>query len=232
MPDNASSSASTLRQDAPVVQQGGSVTVFPIPASIAERLPARDRAKGGRALPAASFNLGQSATTAEVIFDHPDRAEAQAIYAAALKTTTEVELYDVLTKISYFAQTEVGGQINENKFNAMIQTVANMRPRDVAETMLCCQMVAMNQVTMTYAARLIHQRDIRVSETYERSLNRLARTYTTQMAALRHYRSSGKQRIDVRHVTVNEGGQAIVGDVTHGGPGETGVRPENDEATA
>jgi len=46
-----------------------------------------------------------------------------------------------------------------------------------------------------------------------------------------HYRSSGKQKIVVKHVTVNEGGQAIVGDVTQGVPAGKGP-PENLQATA
>jgi hypothetical protein len=46
---------------------------------------------------------------------------------------------------------------------------------------------------------------------------------------LKQYRSDGKQKIVVKHVTVNEGGQASVGDVTHGGPG--GGMSENPEAT-
>jgi hypothetical protein len=51
--------------------------------------------------------------------------------------------------------------------------------------------------------------------------------------ALKRYRSAGEQTVRVEHVTVNEGGQAIVGNVAHGGArikrnnpketGETGV---------
>ena len=37
------------------------------------------------------------------------------------------------------------------------------------------------------------------------------------MEALKRYRSKGEQRVYVERVTVNEGGQAIVGPVAHGG---------------
>ncbi len=53
-------------------------------------------------------------------------------------------------------------------------------------------------------------------ETYERSLNRLARTFAAQMEALKRYRSKGDQRIIVERVTVENGGQAIVGNVGTG----------------
>src|SRR5437016_1013262 len=40
-----------------------------------------------------------------------------------------------------------------------------------------------------------------------------------QVEALKRYRSRGEQTVRVEHVTVNKGGQAIVGNVTHGGEG-------------
>ena len=42
------------------------------------------------------------------------------------------------------------------------------------------------------------------------------RTFTTQMEALRKYRTGGEQKVTVQHVTVNEGGQAVVGNVATG----------------
>jgi hypothetical protein len=48
-------------------------------------------------------------------------------------------------------------------------------------------------------------------------LNKLARTFAAQVEALKRYRSNGEQSIRVQHVTVNDGGQAIVGDVQAGG---------------
>jgi len=50
----------------------------------------------------------------------------------------------------------------------------------------------------------------------ERALNKLARTYANQMEALKRYRTGGHQKVTVEHVTVNAGGQAIVGAVAHG----------------
>ena len=53
----------------------------------------------------------------------------------------------------------------------------------------------------------------------ERAFNKLARTFATQMEALKRYRSTGEQKVTVQHVTVNDGGQAVVGTVTTGGRG-------------
>ncbi len=42
----------------------------------------------------------------------------------------------------------------------------------------------------------------------------LTRTFTTQVEALKRYRTGGEQRVTVQHVNVNEGGQAIVGNLS------------------
>jgi hypothetical protein len=44
----------------------------------------------------------------------------------------------------------------------------------------------------------------------------LTRTFAAQMEALMRYRTGGEQKVMVQHVTVSDGGQAIVGNVTHG----------------
>jgi hypothetical protein len=51
-----------------------------------------------------------------------------------------------------------------------------------------------------------------------RTLTSLARTFTMQMSALKHHRGGGEQRVTVRHVSVSDGGQAIVGNVDHRAP--------------
>jgi hypothetical protein len=48
---------------------------------------------------------------------------------------------------------------------------------------------------------------------------KLLRTYTTQVEALARLRRGGEQRVIVQHVTVPEGGQAIVGAVSQSGGG-------------
>ena len=73
------------------------------------------------------------------------------------------------------------------------------------------------------SGQLIPQQD-----SAERAFNKLARTFTAQVEALKRYRSAGEQTVRVEHVTVNDGGQAIVGNVTHGG----GAAPKNPAATS
>jgi hypothetical protein len=56
-------------------------------------------------------------------------------------------------------------------------------------------------------------------EGIEMNINRstkLMRTFTAQLDTLQKYRNKGQQTIQVQHVTVNDGGQAIVGNVAGG----------------
>ena len=83
---------------------------------------------------------------------------------------------------------------------------------------------------MNYARRLAHVENIPQQDAAERAFNKLARTFAVQMEALRRYRTGGEQRVTVQHVTVNDGGKAIVGAVTSGPAGGGGL--ENREATS
>lgn len=94
-----------------------------------------------------------------------------------------------------------------------------VKPRDELEAMLATQMGAIHAATMMLARRLNHVETIPQQDAAERALNKLARTFTTQMDSLKRYRTGGQQKVTVEHVTVNAGGQAIVGAVKHGGRG-------------
>ena len=47
-----------------------------------------------------------------------------------------------------------------------------------------------------------------------RAINQFVRTYTAQLEAFKRYRSGGDPRVTVQTVSVADGGQAIVGNVT------------------
>lgn len=107
-------------------------------------------------------------------------------------------------------------QIEADGFNFVVSIVRGIKPRDQTEAMLGAQMAAIHNATMTMQKRLAHVESIAQQDSAVRALNNLARTYALQMEALKRYRSSGQQQVVVKHVTVNEGGQAIVGNVGKG----------------
>ncbi len=106
----------------------------------------------------------------------------------------------------------------------MLAMVKGVEPKDQVEAMLAAQMAAVHNAVMTFARRLNHVENIPQQDSAERAFNKLARTFAAQVEALKRYRTGGEQRVTVEHVTVNEGGRAIVGTVTHGGRGPSEKR--------
>jgi hypothetical protein len=148
---------------------------------------------------------------------HPERGIAYHLIAEALGTTDYDFMNGLLTQLcNDVAQ---GEKIDEGRLNFMLSVVKGVEPRDQVEAMLAAQMAAVHNATMTFARRLAHVENIPQQDSAERAFNKLARTFAAQLEALKRYRSAGEQTVRVEHVTVNEGGQAIVGNVSHGGRG-------------
>lgn len=110
-----------------------------------------------------------------------------------------------------------GRRIDSDASGFALGFVDGMAPRDAAETLLLAQMAAIHQATMTMARRLNLADNLRQQDAAERALNKLARTYAAQLDGLKRYRSKGQQVVRVERVNVESGGQAVVGNVQHGG---------------
>lgn len=110
------------------------------------------------------------------------------------------------------------GQITEEaqhtQSRAAVAALGGIAPRDEVEGMLAAQMVACHAAAMEcYRRAMISGQS---HEGRQQNLNyaaRLSRTYALHMEALDKHRGKGQQTVRVEHVTVNAGGQAIVGHV-------------------
>ena len=93
-----------------------------------------------------------------------------------------------------------------------------IEPKDPLECMLAAQMVTVHNTVMECSRRALHTdqtphgKDVDINHA-----TKLMRTFTAQVETLKRYRTGGKQTIQVQHVNVNEGGQAIVGNIKGGG---------------
>jgi hypothetical protein len=96
----------------------------------------------------------------------------------------------------------------------MIHVIKGVKQNDQLEAMLAAQMAAIHMLTMKFVRDLATAETSEQYDIFERGLNKLTRTFTTQMETLKRYRTGGEQKVTVRHVSVNDGGQAIVGNVT------------------
>ena len=110
-----------------------------------------------------------------------------------------------------------GHGIVENDINFVVSVIGGVEPKDQMEAMLAAQMAVTHMAMMSLASCLTSAATIYEIEAAEKAVTKLARTFTTQMEALNRYRGKGQQKMTVEHVHVNEGGQAIIGDVNKGG---------------
>jgi hypothetical protein len=148
--------------------------------------------------------------------DHPEKAVTHALLADLFATGDDTLSNGLLVQLAQVAQGE--GELTAADLNMIIATIKAIGPRDPMEALLACQMAAIHKA-MVNAARRFNRADMLPQyDSTGNQLNKLARTFAAQMEALKRYRSTGEQCIKVQHVTVNQGGQAIVGNVgTRGG---------------
>jgi hypothetical protein len=103
---------------------------------------------------------------------------------------------------------------NEVLINGVMAAVSEINPRDPVESMLAAQMVSCHTQIMRLLEK-VSSKDLTAElvDKYLRLADRLTRTYARQMEVLSTYRRKGKQKMIVEHITVNNGGQAIVGNI-------------------
>src|SRR5262245_16838982 len=155
--------------------------------------------------------------SAQVSADHPEAAMACALLADTFGTGDYELASGLMCQLSDAGR--LGPLPTTQELDLMLRLVRGICPKDETEALLACQMAAIHNATMTAARRLNHCETIPQQDSASNMLNKLARTFPSQMEALKRYRSEGQQTIKVQHVTVNEGGQAIVGNVSQGGGG-------------
>lgn len=139
-------------------------------------------------------------------------------WARILKATGNVAVSDGLIGQVAILGSQ-GKHLDAKATDFAVGFVDAMEPRDAAEALLLTQMAATHQATMMLARRLNHVENIPQQDAAERALNKTARTFAAQMDTLKRYRSKGQQVVRVERVTVQDGGQAIVGTVEGGGRG-------------
>jgi len=189
----------------------------------AEREPAA--VIGQRAGRAPRVKISNDGDIPVVMPDHPNKAIGCALLMQAIGTTDADFLNGFLCQLADAASR--GSKSDEQRINFMLSVVESIKPRDHIEAMLAAQMAAVHMATMAVAGQLANAENIAQQDSAERAFGKLARTFSAQTEALKRYRTGGEQKVTVQHVTVGEGGQAIVGNVTQDTrtPNQTAASP-------
>jgi len=148
----------------------------------------------------------------QMTFDHDEIMVGFGLLMNAVGTADSEFICGLLSQIANAAKHEQEPNVLGSNF--MLSVVKSIEPQNEIEAMLATQMAAVHMATMTFARRLANVENIPQQDSAEKAFNKLARTFTTQVEALKRYRTGGEQKVTVQHVTVNEGGQAVVGDIS------------------
>lgn len=147
-----------------------------------------------------------------IAIDHPDPQAGERLLADALGAVDRDALHGILSQL--VKASAMGQRPDQGNLAFMISMMKSIAPRDSIEAMLAAQMVSIHVATMRCACRLACTDDIPQQESITRALTRLARTFAAQIEALSRHRNNGERAITVRNVSVQDGGNAIVGNVT------------------
>jgi hypothetical protein len=106
------------------------------------------------------------------------------------------------------------GNVSELALNAALAMIEGAGPRDEMEAALAIQMACTHAATMSVLARLGGgfgtQRRV---ASLGSAAARLLRAYSAQVEVFRRLRHGGHQYVRVEHVHINDGGQALIGNV-------------------
>jgi hypothetical protein len=154
---------------------------------------------------------------------HADAADARLMNAFG---TANLDLAErLLQQIINTTNVQPSGvPISAKNLNAALAAVTGIEPQDEAEAMLAAQMVGVHWVAMALLSTAGSTNDRTLLNDTGNLAVKLLRTYTTQLEALKRYRSAGEQRVVVQHQHVNVTAERAAVQVTGGADPALGGR--------
>lgn len=105
---------------------------------------------------------------------------------------------------------------NLSETNGILAIMNGIAPQNPMEGLFAAQMTTAYNLAMEFSRRAMKAEQS--AESLERNINqatKMMKAFTAQAEALQKLRNKGQQKITVQHVQVNQGGQAVIGDVHH-----------------
>jgi len=162
--------------------------------------------------PEVRLRLSKDTRRPQLEIDHKDDFIGIGLLMSALGSCDSDFVHGMVGQLAWL--NTYGEKLNLDRVNFMLSIIKGIEPRDQLEAMLAMQMAAVHQATMMVARRFDRSENVMEQDSTERAFNKLARTFAGQMEALTRYRAGGKQKVTLQQVSVSDGGQAIVGNVT------------------
>ena len=168
--------------------------------AIAEGVRAREKLKP-RPKMGTTYSEVDGVLEAKIALDHPDpKGIGSDVFFASIGTHDWDFARMLIAHVAAFSTStkeEATGR-DDKVFRGHMAMVQGVEPKDEVEAMLAVQMAAIHSATVRMATEMRNANSMERLEFFERSLNRLARTFTTQVEALKKNRT-GAQKVIVEH---------------------------------
>lgn len=110
-----------------------------------------------------------------------------------------------------------GAEDCTSTLNALMAQMSGIAPTNEMEAMLAVQMICAHHASVLLTRRCLSADTLDTLNAYGTLANKFSRTYAAQMEGLAKLRRGGEQV--VKHVHVNEGGQAVIAATVNAGRG-------------
>jgi hypothetical protein len=120
----------------------------------------------------------------------------------------------IFHQLAELERRKVDDAVDTIKLGFARSILKTVTPGNQIEMLMVTQMIAVHDAMMNFGRFLANSKTLREVESYGNMFNKLARTFVGQTEALKRFRSGDEQKVTVQNVSVSDGGQAIVGNIT------------------
>jgi hypothetical protein len=207
-----STPAKKLKNEAASRVRGATANSLEQTTSVPARVPRRGRSDEPKTEAPTARSGDKSAASCP---DDPNGADDLARCMEMLGTT-DLDFAKGIYRQLISASSIGGGRYDAVGLFFSLAVIKGKKPKDQFQAMLVAQTAVTHALTMKQAAQLAQADHPATRDSAERAYNKLARTFLMQMEALNCSEAGGEQKVTVQNLSVSDGGQAIVGNVTQG----------------
>lgn len=174
-----------------------------------KRLVEEYEAKKGKTPPLPKI-YGRCAGRGEIGYVDPDDVSEDSLTEASLARatgTTHDCLQREIISCASLAETPIFGQ---ESMDSTLAWLVEFSPQDGVEGRIAGHVVALYKVAHKHLVDALHETSREIQAHYMNLADKATRLAKGQMELLIRWRGRGQQKIVVKHVHVNEGGQAVI----------------------
>lgn len=157
---------------------------------------------------------GLKVVDGRVEIDHPDSLIGGLLMMEALATSDPAFMNGILSQIGGVCISEGHPAASQMNANFVLSVIKESKPRNQNETLVATNTAITHLEAMKAAGWLASARSVEQRESAGKGFNRSSRSVLALIEGFKRLQSSGEPSVTVQNVSVNDGGQAIVGNVT------------------